>query len=86
MASTGHLSVEIVAPDRVLWHGEARSVSVPAAEGDMGLLPGHESVLALLRPGTLRVHSNGGVTEFPVTEGFLSFDSDAVTVVVGGRV
>ncbi len=49
------LNVEIVAPDRVLWSGTADGVSVPAADGDMGLLPGHESVLALLRPGTVRV-------------------------------
>lgn len=86
MAADGaRLSVEIVAPDRRLWSGVASFVSAPAAEGDVGLLPNHESVLALLRPGTIRVHDGSGVTEFAVTEGFLSFDDNAVTVVVGGR-
>lgn len=80
----GSLSVEVVAPDRTLWSGTASSVSVPAADGDMGLLPGHESVLALLRAGTVRVHGESGSTdEFPVDSGFVSFDADAVTVVLG---
>ena len=84
MAGTGSLTVEIVAPDRTLWSGTAASVSVPSSEGDMGLLPGHESVLALLREGTVRVHSAAGTTDnFPVDSGFVSFDADAVTVVVG---
>lgn len=85
MATTARLSVEIVAPDHVLWSGGADSVSVPASEGDMGLHPGHESVLATLRAGTVRVYLDGKRSEFPVEDGFVSFDADAVTVVVGGR-
>ncbi|PWD52180.1 hypothetical protein C8046_17580 [Serinibacter arcticus] len=87
MAGTsGALTVEIVAPDRTLWSGTASVVSVPAAEGDMGLLPGHESVLSLLRAGTVRVQSASGSTEtFPVTAGFVSFDADMVTVVVDSQ-
>lgn len=85
MAEGGRLHVEIVAPDHTLWSGSADGVSVPAAEGDMGLLPGHESVLALLRPGTIRVRFGSDRSEFPVEDGFVSFDDDAVTIVVGGR-
>lgn len=86
MAGRGELTVEIVAPDRTLWSGTAAGVSVPAAEGDMGLLPGHESVLSLLRAGTVRVRSTAGSSEeFAVTSGFVSFDDDAVTVVVDSQ-
>ncbi|WP_108717893.1 F0F1 ATP synthase subunit epsilon [Miniimonas sp. S16] len=82
---SGPLTVQIVAPDRVLWSGDADFVSAPAADGALGLLPGHESVLALLRAGAVRVRAGGDVTEFPVEQGFLSFDANVVTVVVGGR-
>lgn len=85
MTLGGTLKVDIVAPDQIMWSGTADSVSAPAAEGDMGLLPGHESVLATLRPGTVRVRNSDGVATFEVTSGFLSFDDNAVTVVVGGR-
>ena len=37
MASTGHLSVEIVAPDRVLWHGERIAVHVASERPGPGV-------------------------------------------------
>ena len=52
----------------------------------MGLLPGHESVLSLLRAGTVRVRAAAGSSEeFAVTSGFVSFDDDTVTVVVDSQ-
>lgn len=86
MSQTENLEVDVVAPDRVLWSGTASAVSVPASEGEMGLLPGHESVLALLRPGTVRVRSGGAEQRFQITAGWVSFDANAVTVVVDGNV
>lgn len=85
MSTSGSLRVDIVAPDQIMWSGAADAVSAPAAEGDMGLLPGHESVLAILRPGTVRVRTGDGVATFDISTGFLSFDDNAVTVVVGGQ-
>ena len=42
------LNVEMVSADRTVWSGEALSVAAPAADGDMGVLPGHQPVLAVL--------------------------------------
>lgn len=82
------LNVEVVAPDRVLWEGEARSVSAPAAEGSMGVLPGHQPVLSVLLPGvvTVRPQQGGQDVELEVDGGFLSVDHDQVTVVVDSTV
>jgi len=78
-----HLEVDVVAADRRVWRGEARMVSAPAADGDMGILPGHTPVLAVLRPGKVRITTvDGAVRLVQVDEGFLSVDSDRVTVVV----
>ena len=78
-----HLEVDVVAADRRVWRGEARMVSAPAAEGDMGILPGHTPVLAVLRQGKVRITTvDGAVRLVQVDEGFLSVDSDRVTVVV----
>lgn len=83
--ASGALTVDVVAPDRVLWSGNADGVSAPAADGDLGLLPGHESLLATLRPGTVRVHAGAETSTFEVETGFVSFDDDTVTVIVGGN-
>ncbi|MCU1431806.1 MAG: synthase epsilon chain [Actinotalea sp.] len=77
------LEVNLVAADRKVWSGEARMVSAPAAEGDIGILPGHSPVLAVLRPGTIRITSAAGAVEqVTVDAGFLSVDDDHVTLVV----
>ncbi len=80
MAAT--ITVDIVAPDQILWSGTARSVSAPTVEGSIGLLAQHEPVLSVLRAGTVAVTSEDGArTELAITGGFLSFDHDAVTIV-----
>lgn len=77
------LNVEVVSANRVWWEGEARSVAVPAVDGDMGILVGHQPVLAVLRTGMIRVITpNGENVEMDVDGGFLSVDQDQVTVVV----
>lgn len=78
-----HLDVELVATDRLVWSGEARMVSAPAADGDVGILPGHSPLLALMREGTVRITpTDGPERHVRVDSGFLSVDGDRVTVVV----
>ena len=82
-----HLEVDVVATDRRVWRGTARMVSAPAADGDIGILPGHTPVLAVLRAGDVRIQrADGGTLTLAVDEGFLSVDDDKVTVVVHAAV
>ncbi|HLS26702.1 MAG TPA: F0F1 ATP synthase subunit epsilon [Beutenbergiaceae bacterium] len=77
------LTVEVVSADRVWWEGEARSVSAPALDGDLGILVGHQPILAVLRTGKIRIEADGADNvEMEVTGGFLSVDQNQVTVVV----
>lgn len=76
------LDVEVVSQDRAVWSGAARTIRGRTIEGDIGILPGHTPVLALLAEGELRIEPTGGS---PVTAringGFFSVDSDRVTIV-----
>jgi F-type H+-transporting ATPase subunit epsilon len=77
------MKVEVVSSHASLWSGEASSVIVPAANGDLGILTGREPVLAVLRPGQVRITpTSGSLVTLDVTEGFVSVDEDAVTVVL----
>ena len=77
-----HLDVDVVAADRTIWSGEASMVSAPSAEGEVGILPGHTPLLAVLRRGEVRVTPLSGETVRTAVEaGFLSVDADRVTVV-----
>ena len=76
------LTVDIVAPDRVLWEGEATFVTAPAVEGSIGLLPGHEPILSVLGAGVVKVvEASGDDRLVDITGGFLSFDNDVITIV-----
>ncbi|TAK70717.1 MAG: F0F1 ATP synthase subunit epsilon [Actinomycetota bacterium] len=75
------LQVEVVAVDGSVWDGAARMVVAKTIEGDIGILPGHEPVLALLADGVLRIQTPDGATiAVAVHEGFFSVDSDVVSV------
>lgn len=75
------LTVEVVAVDGLVWEGDAKSVVVKTIEGTMGILPGHEPVLAILADSAVRVERTDGDTElFAVHGGFFSLDTDTIKV------
>jgi len=41
------MNVELVAPDRKIWSGEAEMVIARTTDGDIGILPGHEPTLGV---------------------------------------
>lgn len=78
------LNVNVVSADREVWSGEAAQVSAKTVEGEVGILSGHEPMLALLTEGEVRVSGADG-EHFAVDAlgGFLSVDHDNVTIVAG---
>ncbi|GMA92168.1 hypothetical protein GCM10025869_26970 [Homoserinibacter gongjuensis] len=46
------LNVAVVSAERELWTGEATQVIARTTEGEIGILTGHEPVLAILAPGS----------------------------------
>lgn len=77
----GQLHVELVAADGKVWEGEASQVIARGVEGDLGILPRHAPIMTVLQEGEVRIDSGGGRQTFHVDGGFLSVDSDDVTIV-----
>jgi len=76
------LQVELVAADRRVWSGEASIVVVRTVDGDLGILPGHAPVLAVLSAGDVKIEPvSGEVVTATVDGGFLSVEHDRVTLV-----
>lgn len=77
------LRVDIVSRAADVWCGEATAVTVPAAHGELGILPGRQPILAALGVGVVRVNTaTGQELSFDVQGGFATVDGDTVTVVV----
>ena len=49
------LNVSVVAVDRNVWSGVAKSIVAKTPEGEIGILPGHEPMLSLLVNGVVRI-------------------------------
>ncbi len=76
------IQVSIVSAEHAVWSGEATQVSAKTLIGELGILAGHEPVLAILAEGTVRVTTTSGERiEATTADGFLSFDHDQLTVV-----
>lgn len=76
------MKVEVVSADRQVWKGEAQQISARTTEGEVGILTGHAPLLAVLVDGEVRIDPvDGQRAEIHVDGGFLSVDSDVVTVV-----
>ena len=82
MADTAELEVEIVAADHFVWSGPAKMVKARTADGEIGILPGHSPVLAILAEGTMAIEPvSGSRIEVSVDGGFFSVDNNRVVIV-----
>ena len=75
-----HLTLEIVTPDKALVRETVDEVQVPAAEGYLGILPGHTPLLATLQVGQLTYRSGQQTAHLHVAFGFVEILPDRVTV------
>lgn len=81
MAENGLLHVELVAPDRTVWSGEADMVIARTIEGDVGVLRGHAPLLSLLTDAVVEISiPDDGVMVAVVDGGFISVANDRVSI------
>ena len=79
------LLLEIVTPEGLVFSGEVSSVQLPGETGELGVLPGHATLLTGLKSG-----SNGSIVEIVdkngkkqlvvVNGGFLKVDEEKTTI------
>ena len=75
------IAFDLVSPERLLLSDTADMVTVPGADGYMGVMAGHSRVISTLRPGTITVQgATAGDTRFFVRGGFAEITAAKVTV------
>ena len=71
---------EIVSQDRTVFQGDVDIVVLPGAAGEMGILPHHAPVLAILKYGVIKIRREGKEDLFTVAGGVAEVQPDIVTI------
>lgn len=76
------MHVEVVSADHTVWSGEATNVIAKTVEGDIGILPGHEPVLAVIVPSGVEIYTEEHNREIIVAvgHGFISVADGRVSI------
>lgn len=75
------LSVELITGERVVYQQDnVDMVVAPGAEGSLGILPSHASLISLLDAGELRVKKGGQEESIIVFGGFIEVIEDRVII------
>lgn len=74
------LLLEIVTPERLAYSETVDSVQLPGSEGELGVLPHHAPLLAMLGVGELRIRKGGEEEAFAIVGGFVQVRPDKVVV------
>jgi F-type H+-transporting ATPase subunit epsilon len=72
--------VQLVTLEKVVWQGEADSLSISTSLGQIEILPHHVNMVSVVEAGELIIHGNKQVHKFFVTEGSLEVRNNEVTV------
>ena len=73
-------NVALVCPEALVYAGEVDQVDLPGAEGDLGVLAGHAPIVTALRPGIVRVITNGADEKFVVLGGVAEFSQSTLNI------
>src|SRR3954453_8549228 len=75
------INVELVAPDRVVWEGEADMVIARTTDGELGVMANHIPLLGVLVDAPVRIRQGDrDIKTVNVKGGFLSVTKEKVSV------
>lgn len=74
------IKVNVVSPDGPVYDSDVEMVSTKAQSGELGILPGHISLVAPLEIGAVRLKKDGKTELVAVSGGFLEVRPDEVTI------
>jgi F-type H+-transporting ATPase subunit epsilon len=74
------LHLKIVTPEKLLIDEPVDMVNLTSSEGELGILPGHASLMAKLMPGELRIKKGGKVEVLATGDGFIQVSNNILTI------
>lgn len=77
-----HLNLKIISQKKVVLEKEVDSVTVPAYDGEITILPHHINLISLLNEGIIKIRANNQEEFYAIGGGYLQTDGNEVIVLV----
>lgn len=77
---TDQITFDLVSPERLLLSTDADMVTLPGADGYMGVMAGHMPLVSTLRTGMIDVRKDGQDTRYFIRGGFAEIGAKKLTV------
>ena len=74
------IQLEVITPERRVLAEPVDAVTLPGANGELGILPGHTPLISQLRSGVLSYTQGGTTRRLHVSGGFVEVNTDRVSV------
>ena len=74
------MKLKVVTPTGGFYDGDVSMVELPTTEGEIGIYPDHIPLTAVVAPGVLKIHENGGEKEAALMSGFITILPEQVTI------
>ena len=76
-----NFKLQIISPEKIIFSGDSKMVTIPSYEGDMSLLKNHISIITFLRPGIIKVQKNDeNSINFFVQDGTVEYFNDSLII------
>ena len=78
--------LSVVTPEGAIFEGEAKMIVVPGDAGEIGVLPRHAPLVALLRAGETRIRVGDEWTSYATGPGYFKIQRDRAIALVDNAV
>jgi len=76
-----NFKLDIISPEKTLFSDDVSMVTMPAVEGDMGILKNHIKFITFLKPGIINIQlKDKSSEELYIEEGTVEFSGNILTV------
>ena len=76
------LSLKVISPSQKIYEGNTDEVILPSTTGQLGILPGHISLVTAIDVGVLKLRNSTNWDTIALMGGFAEVEDDEVTVLV----
>ena len=77
---TETIKLEIATPEAIVYSADVEMVTLPAVQGQIGILPQHVRLMTQMIPGEMIVHANGRDEFMAVGDGLVEVTNEKISI------